>query len=870
MKKMTLSMLLLFLFTLFPSAPVSLVRATGPFTDVDTNQINYNAIQYLKTNNIIMGYGDNTFRPEQTINRAEFMKIVIGAVTSTPKGNNCFTDVQNQWFAPFICEAKTRGIVAGYADGSFRPATPITFSEASKVVVNALGVTKGANGDATTWFKPFILGLENKHAIPLSIDYFDKELTRGDMAEMVYRIKANVNTLTSRTYNEIMGEGFIKVNSCAELQDRFSSSSQRTYDSGIGIMTDIQPTSAKGVSETTVSNGVSSPDYSTTNIQVAGVDEADVVKNDGKYIYMIKGDSVRIIDAYPANNMKELVKIKLSTDTSEMFYPSEMYVDVNTLTVIGSLTPSYVGYVPSYRSYMPYYGSGKTKVYVLDITNRSNPVVKRSIEFDGNYQTSRKIGNTLYTVLNRYVGYIYPMYYDSATNTNVNSSPEDVMPKMKDSKTNTEQPIAKCSDVLILPRPQNLNYLITAAIPLADMSKDISSTVIVGNSENVYASQNNMYIADTDWSGSYFRAYQPENTAIYKFTLGDGAIAFSAAGSVKGRIINQFSMDENNGYFRIATTSGNSWDSTYPLANNLYVLDSNLKETGKIEGIATGEKIYSTRFVGNRAYMVTFKSIDPLFVIDMTDPNAPKMAGELKIPGYSTYLHPYDENHLIGFGNEVDESIDANKVHSSDAVYYTAVQGLKLGLFDVTDINHPTEMFKEVIGDRGTTSDLLTNHKALLFDKSKNLLAFPIIVTEFPKDTCNSNTYTTCPSTCQKVCVPTNCTLNNGIQVCTTDCDGQNSCISPTYVEPKTVFGGAYVYHIDLTNGFKLKGKITHFSADDIANTSAGNYGSMDYNKMIQRIIYIGENLYTISQAMIKANLMSDLTEKNTITLGGE
>ena len=329
-------------------------------------------------------------------------------------------------------------------------------------------------------------------------------------------------------------------------------------------------------------------------------------------------------------------------------------------------------------------------------------------------------------------------------------------------------------------------------------------------------------------------------------------------------------MDENNGYFRIATTSGNSWDSSHPLANNLYVLDSNLKETGKIEGIAAGEKIYSTRFVGNRAYMVTFKSIDPLFVIDTTDPSAPKLAGELKIPGYSTYLHPYDENHLIGFGNEVDESIDANKVHSSDAVYYTAVQGMKLGLFDVTDLNHPTEMFKEVIGDRGTTSDLLSNHKALLFDKSKNLLAFPIMVTELPKDTCSSNTYSTCPSTCQKVCVPTNCMLTNGIQVCTTDCDGQNSCTSPTYVEPKPVFAGAYVYNIDLAHGFTLKGKITHFSADDIANASAGNYGSIDYNKMIQRIIYIGENLYTISQAIIKANLMSDLTEKKSISLAGD
>jgi uncharacterized secreted protein with C-terminal beta-propeller domain len=367
--------------------------------------------------------------------------------------------------------------------------------------------------------------------------------------------------------------------------------------------------------------------------------------------------------------------------------------------------------------------------------------------------------------------------------------------------------------------------MITAAIPLNDSTKDISRNVIVGNSENIYASEQNLYVASTDWSGGYYPspAYNSSNTKLYKFALENGKISYSSEGLVPGTILNQFSMDEFRGNFRIATTQNDWVMGKNKMSNNVYVLDSGLKTLGKLENIAPGEKIYSTRFLGNRGYMVTFKSIDPLFAFDLTNPRAPKILGELKIPGYSDYLHPYDENHLIGFGKDVDPA-EAEK--NPDFIYYTAVKGFKMGLFDVTDPAKPKEMFKEIIGDQGSYSELLYNHKALLFDKAKNLIAFPISVTQ-------------------------NCAIANNCQL--------------TANYPTTNFIGAYVYGLDLQNGFKLKAKITHLNDQESSDLLKNGYGN--WEKSIQRILYIGDTLYTVSQGAVKANALSDFRELKMIDL---
>lgn len=892
------AVLMIFVIGLLPTAMAQTTPSTSPFSDVSATFVNADAIEYLKTNGVIQGYPDGTYRPSSEINRAEFIKIIVGSLYKDLKGKNCFPDVKTDWFAPYVCEAKSRGIVEGYPDGTFKPGDTINFSEASKIIVKAYGLNEGAGGGQ--WFKPYVTALEQKKSIPLSVEFFDEKVQRDAMAEMVYRLKADVTDKPSRTYSEVVGDDFVTVPTCIDLQKRFDDQNAyfnnygSYYPEGMGsgeMMKTAEPVAAPAPSADSAPRAMdqagstsagSSTDFSTTNLQVAGVDEADVIKNDGKFIYIIKGSELRVVEAYPAENMKELVNFTLG-DANETFTPSEMYVDANTLTVIGSdykeLTPMPMDatgkMAPSSMIYPPYYNNNRTKVFVLDITDRTKPLVKRAVEFDGYYNTSRKVGNTLYMVMNYgyspVVYYDTPMMLDSAgvsssggATTSPAVSAEAIVPKMLDTKKGTEEMVAPCSKIRILPKDHNANFLITAAVPLNDLTKDVSRSVIVGSSDNIYASQSNLYVAANDWGGGYYRYYGDYGTAVYRFALGNGTIEYKSKGKVPGQLLNQFSMDESGGYFRIVTTK-NEYVPGSQINSNLYVLDSNMFLTGKIENIAPGEKLYSARFMGNKAYLVTFKRVDPFFVVDLSDPRDPKIAGKLKIPGYSNYLQPYDDNHILGFGDDIDETlVDPD----SDFLPYDAKKGFKISMFDVTDLANPKEIFKEVIGERGTSSDVSYNHKALLFDKNKQLLALPITVYGTPDAVaCTDYKYSSCPTTCQKVCVPSSCTVTNGIKVCTADCDGANSCVAVDSSYTKPVFDGAYVYTVNLTDGFKLKGKITHYNAQDVADMKTNGY--TNYEKLIQRLLYIGDNLYSVSQGVVKANALSDLTEKKMIELAG-
>jgi uncharacterized secreted protein with C-terminal beta-propeller domain len=205
-----------------------------------------------------------------------------------------------------------------------------------------------------------------------------------------------------------------------------------------------------------------------------------------------------------------------------------------------------------------------------------------------------------------------------------------------------------------------------------------------------------------------------ENTVIHRISIGDGKIEYAAQGEIPGQVSNQFSLSEYNGYLRISSNLEGNMVSSYfsglqlQPQNNIYVLDMDLKIVGSVEGLAPGERIYATRFIEDKCYLVTFRQVDPFFVIDLSDPTSPKVLGELKIPGYSTYLHPYDDGHIIGIG------MDSDKV--------------KISLFDVTDMSNPIELSKyEISNEYGWgSSSALYEHKAFLFDKEKNLLVVPI------------------------------------------------------------------------------------------------------------------------------------------------
>jgi inhibitor of cysteine peptidase len=559
--------------------------------------------------------------------------------------------------------------------------------------------------------------------------------------------------------------------------------------------------------------------YSGTNVQVQGVDESDVVKTDGKYIYQVNGRKIRIAEAYPAEKMKWVATIDFKP---ENFQPHEIYVDDKYLVVIGSAyaEPNVNKYYASYR------GLRSVKAKIYDITNKADIKKPRVAELEGHYVSSRKIGASLYFIANRYIDSHYILNEKKAED-----APEFPTPFYRDTAVSMTRSSIAYDQIHYFPGPVEPNYLIIGSLNLDEPRKPMQVSTYLGSGSNIYASQHNLFIAVSKYNLEEASVEkiptQSSTTAIYKFLLDQGIVEFTAQGEVPGTILNQFSMDEHEGHFRIATTRGDMRRTDeFTSKNNVYILNGDLMPTGKIEDIAPGERIYSVRFMGDRGYIVTFKTVDPLFVIDLKNPQAPKILGALKIPGYSDYLHPYDENHIIGIGKETVEVTRKDGKGNNDTMAFYL--GMKLAIFDVTDVANPIEKFKETIGGRGTYSELLHNHKALLFSKTKNLLAFPVTVMEV-KGRKEANREPQFPEV-------------------------------PPHGE--FTFQGAYVYHIDLEQGFKLRGKLSHLTEQEVKKAGRHWY---DSKKDVQRLLYINETLYTLSRSMIKAHEWDTLKDSGIL-----
>ncbi|MFA5799995.1 MAG: beta-propeller domain-containing protein [Candidatus Peribacteraceae bacterium] len=804
-------------FFLLATVPV---RATA-FSDIQVTTPYRTAIETLKEKGIISGYGDGTFRPGAQVNRAEFLKIVLEGrgVFGTISISGCFPDVEKQWFARYVCQAESEGIVSGYPDGTFKPDKPISFVEAAKIL--SLAYKQQVRNEGGEWYVPYVEALESGKAIPPSINALERKVQRGEMAEMMWRLsegktdqptKGLLNIKYPDAQVNFSSDVMQTAKSCADLRAVLSeagSSKEKVYPRGRMMLEGAMPATAplmmeQKAAETTAGGG--SPDYSRTNVQVEGVDEGDIVKTDGTYLYVVTNGKVKIVRARPANDMNVVSTIGYKSGVT----PKDLYVTGKSLIVLAESWRNETPYpVPMLQrsAYAPIRSSSTTEVYLYSLKDGKETEV-RSLSFDGDLVSSRLTGGKLYLVLRS-----GPKWYGVLP---LGVKEEDILPQFSDSKTGGKAvPVGRCGDVSILPHIPSPEFLTVAVVPAENPQGEVKKETMLGSAENVYASLKNLYVATTEWKYAWKAEEQgdsQENTNLFRFAFTGDGVQLASQGKVPGHILNQFSMDENGETFRIATTIQPSWsfgtDSETKSTNNLFVLDMDLKTLGSIEDIAPGESIYSVRFMGDRAYMVTFKQVDPLFVIDTSDPSSPKILGKLKIPGYSNYLHPYDATHIIGFGKEVDESIDKDKVHDPDAVYYTAIQGVKMALFDVSDVENPKELWKEVIGDRGSDSPLLTNHKALLFDKERGLLTFPILVTKRPAGADPS-------------------------------ADGN------------PVFQGAYVYSLSLNDGFSLKGTITHYTNADEFN-KAGDYwygGTSD----IQRILRIENSLVTISNDQVQS-----------------
>lgn len=447
---------------------------------------------------------------------------------------------------------------------------------------------------------------------------------------------------------------------------------------------------------------------SNTNIQVENVDEGDIVKTDDKYIYYLSKQRLIIINAENAETSGKIAEINFK---EENFYPIEIYVQNNKLALIGNIAYNENLKMSTEMQDISEAPKSKTGIIIYDITDRSNPKEIRNVMLEGSYITSmsRMIDENIYFAVSENI-YGYDISCKSIEELNEN----DYMPKYTDTAISNEEKCISYDKIYNLDETEDANYLILVGINInGDNEADIQT--FLGAGTYLYSSEKNMYIATNEVE--YDENYKVINTKtkLMKFELNNGKIIYKAKGKVEGSVNNQFSMDENGDNFRIATTIGEIW-SNQNTSNNLYVLNDKLEEIGKIEGLAEGEKIYSVRYMGSKAYVVTFKQTDPFWVIDLSDATNPQILGEVKLPGYSVYLHPYDEKHIIGFGYDTKEN--GTRVTNN---------GLKLVMFDVSDFTNPQVLFQIAVGDsKYTYSELLYNHKSAIFSKEKGIMAFPI------------------------------------------------------------------------------------------------------------------------------------------------
>lgn len=594
-------------------------------------------------------------------------------------------------------------------------------------------------------------------------------------------------------------------------------------------------------------------DFSQTNVQVTGVDEGDFIKSDGKHFYIVRDSEIAIVEGYPVDTAQKISSIK---DFGINHQNTHLFLGNKKLIAVTDLSESHL-------------------VRIYDLTDIKKPTLTRKLEISGRKINTRQIGNIVYVM-----------------------SAEPI-------KSTDKLPWIKEDDKITTVNPQDIGYfensfgagLLFNKVVAIDIEKSqgFEQSIVLGTNDGIiYMSMNNLYMIGADKSqipvildellknlckltGEKYKKtaslketlnrieelaekivvnntekfnqliFEAQdkiwksmcNTRIYKFKIKDGKVNYKTSGIVRGQVLNQFSMDEYNNYFRIAVTE-DEWN-TENSKNSVYILNEKLEVIGKIEDIAKGERIYSARFMGDKAYMITFRQIDPLFVLDLSDPYSPKLLGELKMPGFSDYLHPYDENHLIGIGKEIEavvEKHDGVRINTTDLdlmlglpIIRTIEKGVKVSLFDVSDPLNPKEVDKFVIDNPASNTLASQDHKAVLFDKKRDMLVIPISYYNYR--------HKIVPEPIPIPMIGENSTDTDNVLEEDTAPVPSDMIKKPT----PNAWHGVYVFNINPDIGVNLKGIVEH------KNT-------------VQRSLYIDKFLYTVSvlENTVKISDIENLT----------
>lgn len=454
--------------------------------------------------------------------------------------------------------------------------------------------------------------------------------------------------------------------------------------------------------------------YSKTNVQTEGVDESDIIKTDGSYIYTVSGSEVTITDI--RNKEMKVTGTVTIEDNALDVRVMEMYVDGDQIYLVvekeettlkqGEMQmrladPKYGGtseetadvaentgedVMESKDSYQVSY-KNVTELLTYDVSDRKNPKLKGTVTQDGYYKTSRKIGSMVYLFTEGY------MEQTGVKNEEVISDDEarGFIPLVNGDMVS--------ADCIYLPEYGDMGCVISS-VDTKNPGQVVDNVLILNNHAQIYVSQNAIYLYHTDYEQDSVK------TRIAKFSMKKGEINAVDAASVTGEVYDTFAVAEEKGNLRVLTTDWSASENS----NNLYLLDENLKLTGKLEGIAKGEQVYAARFLGNVAYFVTYRNTDPLFAVDLSDPKDPKILSEVKLSGFSEYLHFWGKDKLVGIGYETDEDSGAQ-------------EGLKLALFDIKDPAN-VKIVKEFVIENGDYSPALYEYKTVLADPEENLLGF--------------------------------------------------------------------------------------------------------------------------------------------------
>ncbi len=546
-----------------------------------------------------------------------------------------------------------------------------------------------------------------------------------------------------------------------------------------------------------------------TNNQVAGVDEADIVKNDGRYVYLAMNGALRIVEAL---RPRLLSLTKFSGEVRELFVHGDRAVVYVAHGGNGSPACTY-GYDCQFA------GDGSsTTVVVLDIADRTQPKTLRRIELSGSLMAARRIGDAVHTVVAD--GDSAPPQYSTWPDGlgmcgTVESA---VRAKFKKLKAENElhlrgnarhrfptlaengNKLSLCEGLLKTPLDDGGAFTTVVSFDLTKNDAPATTASVQSRPGAVFASENALYLSVVHQrrAGGRWYSFYPaadEISDIHKFRIGERAsdTRYLGSGAVPGHVLNQFAMDEWYGYLRVATSRGRVPDPKVESMVSVIAQAENgtLVRVGAVEKLAPGEDIRAVRFDGDRGYVVTFKKTDPLFVLDLSQPARPRVLGELKIPGFSTYMHRIDPDHLLSIG------FDAND--HGDFAYF---DGVILQLFDVSKPTEPRLLHKEKIGTRGSSSEAATNHLAFNYMGERGLLAIPMTICEGGSDGVNGN---------------------------------------------ELAFSGLLVYRVDVEGGFKRLGGVDH-------GTRGANCGTWWSNakSQVKRSIFMDDLVYSIATDRLK------------------